>query len=385
MSAVQFSTKRRFINGQNDWHYQDTKAPVTTSADQYIYGVKQFADPVKALNDVMCSGFYYGDGSNLINLPGDPTKLPLAGGTMTGNLDMQDSNINLFQGQTQIQLASSILMSNSGPPFCDLFVDAVGGFGVTEYGGPPKNCTLNNATGLSVVNDTLQSSLIGSSLTMQDVTTGVNAVLNRDVLSFTNAAASNFALCRIGTDSGALNGMQARSNVYSGNESEVFLGFEFNVETGKLRIRQGMTKEEVVITADTFSMVNEDALKPYFFTNNNVFVKWDTGTSFRIDLNDQSVQKYHSFKVSGGNDFFLGPFNEYLDSNQNGGWSVILSNPENFDIIIFSSDLYFYSHATGIQVASIQLKKWATARVTLVPTNNTDYGGFGFAWAVSMY
>lgn len=95
MSAPQFSVKRRFINGENDWRYQQTKAPVTTSGDQYIYGVKQFAEPIKALSDVLCSGFYYGDGSQLTNVTAtDPSKLPLAGGTMTGPIH-SDSNLDL--------------------------------------------------------------------------------------------------------------------------------------------------------------------------------------------------------------------------------------------------------------------------------------------------
>jgi hypothetical protein len=94
MSAPQFSVKRRFINGANDWRYQNPKAPVTTTADQYIYDVKQFADPIKALSDVMCSGFYYGDGTHLTNVTGtDPTKLPLTGGTLTGSLTVDAPGI----------------------------------------------------------------------------------------------------------------------------------------------------------------------------------------------------------------------------------------------------------------------------------------------------
>lgn len=94
MSAPQLSTKRRFINGQNDWRYQETKAPVTTSDDQYIFGTKQFADNIKALSNVMCSGFYYGDGTHLSNVTGtDPTKLPLTGGTLTGSLTINAPGI----------------------------------------------------------------------------------------------------------------------------------------------------------------------------------------------------------------------------------------------------------------------------------------------------
>lgn len=108
MSAPQFSVKRRFINGENDWRYQQTKAPVNTSGDQYIYGVKQFAEPIKALNDVLCSGFYYGDGSHLTNVTGtDPTKLPLAGGEMSGPITSA-SNLDLVApGNINIQSTSS--------------------------------------------------------------------------------------------------------------------------------------------------------------------------------------------------------------------------------------------------------------------------------------
>jgi hypothetical protein len=94
MSASQFSVKRRFISGENDWRYQSTKAPVTTSENQFIYGVKQFADPIKALGNVLCSGSYYGDGSHLTNVTGnDPTKLPLTGGTLTGSLTVNAPGI----------------------------------------------------------------------------------------------------------------------------------------------------------------------------------------------------------------------------------------------------------------------------------------------------
>lgn len=94
MSASQFSVKRRFISGENDWRYQSTKAPVTTSENQFIYGVKQFADPIKALGNILCSGSYYGDGSHLTGVTGsDPTKLPLTGGTLTGSLTVDAPGI----------------------------------------------------------------------------------------------------------------------------------------------------------------------------------------------------------------------------------------------------------------------------------------------------
>lgn len=90
MSAPQFSVKRRFINGENDWHYQKTKAAVTTSDDQYIYGTKMFADDVKALNNIYCSGSYYGDGSHLTGISGGSSTLQevLTNGNTATGLDL---------------------------------------------------------------------------------------------------------------------------------------------------------------------------------------------------------------------------------------------------------------------------------------------------------
>lgn len=79
--------KRSSTNGISDIAYSDEKAPVYTSTNQFVQGTKTFNDPQKFLSNVLCSGSYYGDGSHLTNI-NDSSKLPLAGGTMTGNIVM---------------------------------------------------------------------------------------------------------------------------------------------------------------------------------------------------------------------------------------------------------------------------------------------------------
>jgi hypothetical protein len=104
----QLNTKRRFIDGGNDWRYQTEKAPVNTSGSQFIEGEKLFNDPITFYNDVICNGKYQGDGSLLTNLTvNDTNKLPLAGGTMTGPIHFTDISIpdvssNVAASQFQI-------------------------------------------------------------------------------------------------------------------------------------------------------------------------------------------------------------------------------------------------------------------------------------------
>lgn len=119
------------------------------------------------------------------------------------------------------------------------------------------------------------------------------------------------------------------------------------------------------------------------FSNDHKFFKWDAGTSLRVNSNDTHVERDHAFKVSDdGTDFNFNAYTDYLDDSNKPGWTVILSNCHGSDIAVNSPDVEFYSHGTGPAGTSISLKKWATARFTLVPTNTFSYG---YAWAVSMY
>lgn len=85
--SSQLNVKRRFINGRDDWRYEKEKAPVNTEGDQFVLGQKSFYDPVRFYNNVICDGKYEGDGSLLTNVfSNDNTKVPLAGGVMSGTL-----------------------------------------------------------------------------------------------------------------------------------------------------------------------------------------------------------------------------------------------------------------------------------------------------------
>lgn len=96
--------KRSSINGISDIAYTIQKAPVNTSGDQFIQGVKTFSQSINAFGNILCSGKYYGDGTHLTNVTGiDPSKLPLAGGTITGTVNfVNGSDSNTITALNQI-------------------------------------------------------------------------------------------------------------------------------------------------------------------------------------------------------------------------------------------------------------------------------------------
>ena len=95
--TTQLTKNRKFVNGTSDLRgigKRDLETPLTIDGDQFVTGSKTFVAPTRFYSDVSSGGFYYGDGSKLVNLPiiNDPSKLPLAGGTMTGPIVMPTSN-----------------------------------------------------------------------------------------------------------------------------------------------------------------------------------------------------------------------------------------------------------------------------------------------------
>lgn len=120
----------------------------------------------------------------------------------------------------------------------------------------------------------------------------------------------------------------------------------------------------------------------YRIAMDGTFLKVETGMSLRYIDNDTHVLRDYSFQVSSlGAPFNFDPYTNYLDGTGNVGWSTILSNQDGGDISI-SADIDFYSHATGFCGTVFNLKKYATARFTLVTCTATSSG---YAWAVSMY
>jgi len=119
----------------------------------------------------------------------------------------------------------------------------------------------------------------------------------------------------------------------------------------------------------------------YRITMDTTFLKLDTGLSYRVADADTHVRKDYSFQVSNGFSFNFDPYTNYMDENGNTGWSTVLSNQNSSDITV-NADIDFYSHGAGYSGTSMNLKKFATARFTLVPNSFTSSG---YAWAVSMY
>lgn len=89
--TTQLTKNRKFVNGTSDLRgigKRDLETPLTIDGDQFVTGSKTFVAPTRFYSDVSAGGFYYGDGSKLVNLPVqmDDTKLPLAGGVLSGPL-----------------------------------------------------------------------------------------------------------------------------------------------------------------------------------------------------------------------------------------------------------------------------------------------------------
>lgn len=126
-----------------------------------------------------------------------------------------------------------------------------------------------------------------------------------------------------------------------------------------------------------------DSTIDFTFQNDNRFMKWDCGTSFRVNVDDHHVRVDDSFKCSrNGMSFDFEVYTNYLDDQGNAGWSVQLSNQDGGDINVNNPDIKFYYHPSGYVTGTMLLKKYATARFTLVPAPNESPP---FAWAVSMY
>lgn len=140
------------------------------------------------------------------------------------------------------------------------------------------------------------------------------------------------------------------------------------------------------LTATSLQFSDSSNTGNFMFQTNDNFFKWDAGVSFRTDIDDHHVNKDMSFKVvNGGGQVDFQNYEVYLDENGLAGWSVIISEGSGTEATIKNPDgLWFYG--LGIpgytQQSSFALKKWATARITLVPSTTFPPG---FAWAVSVY
>lgn len=234
-------------------------------------------------------------------------------------------------------------------------------------------------TGIPTQNTILDS----NSILIEDTSGAPESVaLDTTDLYFVNASAQNGAECMLGTITATHRcGLEVHSNT-QGSLCSAMVGFEDstpNYPTIAL-VNQG-DNSALSIQLSTF-FVASSTLASFNFEFPHKFFKWNAGASFQIDINDTHVEPGMAFKVSEGNPFNLTTYSDYLDATGQPGWSILLSNASAGDIDVTSPDCQFYSHPSGWVGSPFALRKFATARFTLVPTTTTSPG---YAWAVSMY
>ena len=483
--------KRSSVNGISDIAYKDEKAPIYTSTDQFVQGTKTFSSPAKFLNNVLCSGSYYGDGSHLTNVTGvDPSKLPLTGGTLTGPLLLPSPNQSIEISEIGIRtsslngeskLNSDVLYVHPGQGVRAQLASTSLDFnndGNGKYVSIGTNTMIGNVDGLLVVNgNTGASAVVGletasapivrladsasgtetvallthqqlqiqnttdthiSTITKDSATfeasDGLVSHLSRERLEINDGSSQYYTVsksqsrfddgpnsntqtattitllqpvaslsCDItgehvqvssATYTAALTadiGLQWSNNVWGGSTTYAQTGLTLNgADYNTNHTISGMSMErpstgQLTYVLDSGLSIANSQIK-YKFQNDHQFMKWDCGTSFRITPDaggTMNVEKDDAFKVSeNGNRFEFYSYDQYLDDNNNAGWSVLLSNLSGGDIDVNSPDCQFYAHSVGITGNPFPLKKHATARFTLVPSSSLSPG---YAWAVSMY
>lgn len=378
--------KRSSINGISDIAYSDEKAPVYTSTNQFVQGTKTFNAPINALNNVLCSGFYYGDGSHLTNLPivNDPTKLSLTGGTMTGPIVMSMSPVAWVINT----------LTNDHVEIWAGF-DQIASIGFTPSTTTDPKVYLQNGVNTMILSAT-NFDMTGPGTGQQSLTSG-GSVLNDYVSSRTvnntygsteyyDPAIHSGTYCRAGS---SLSTNWSGVDVRTGGSGEYSASVGFYSSFGQVPTVQLTTpNDSATLTSGTLLASNPAQLSTFTFAAPDMFFKWGAGTSFKIDIDDHHVSRDMAFKVINGPhgtaDFQN--YDYYLEQpNLTAGWSIIISEGGGSDATITNPDgLWFYGHGLPgyTQQSSFQLRKWATARITLVPS--TVFAP-GYAWAVSMY
>jgi hypothetical protein len=335
--TYQLAFKRKFVNGASDFQgigVREKESPLTVDGDQFVVGSKSFVASTRFYSDLSVGGKYYGDGSQLTNLPVqyDATKVPLAGGTMTGNLNMSDG--------TQIILTNSSASTTVIQPLAvDLTVD--GGDQTTQ--------------------------------------------LRIDYLRFTDGTVLDATICQVGpvVDSNYA-GLLVQTGGNIGQPCHVLAGFEGSAgQEPKLQLRNAAAGALVEVRHDEFRVQSD--LLSYRFINDTKVMKWDAGTSYRIRPdNGSKINMDDAIVVSNFNPINFLDYNLYLDSNGQGGFMVYICNPGNLpDPFITSPDIYFVGGQIGGATNGFTLPKWTSARFILTPTDPSAGYPYDFIWMVS--
>lgn len=221
-------------------------------------------------------------------------------------------------------------------------------------------------------------------LCMNPLQNGVSGVLGADILQLDNNGETlilnSNEIAYTPSGGGTLNAPWADliNAVYPNLQYVLLNG---NTSNDEIQLNYILTNTITTYSGTSLVFDPQGGIYNYRIAMDTTFLKLDTGISLRVTNTDTHVLKDYSFQASNGFSFNFDPYTNYLDENGNAGWSTILSNQDSSDITV-NADIDFYSHAVGYTGTTMNLKKFATARFTLVPNSSTSSG---YAWAVSMY
>jgi hypothetical protein len=322
--TYQLAFKRKFVNGSSDFQGIGVRvrdSSLTVDADQFVVGSKSFVAPTRFYSDVSAGGKYYGDGSELTNLPivDDPSKLPLAGGTMTGALIMQDANITAING----------------------------------------------------------------GLLIQDTFNPRDADINITRTRFSNATLYDTAICEVGSDISGFAGLYVEAGSAVGNTHTAFLGFSGSATAPNLRLNNpqlgdAVTLDITQINVETGSSTFRVKGNTFIKWDTGFAIKIREHDGQKVNRDDGAI-----VTPQGISNYDLFNYDYYLDTNGTGGFTFIIINPGGVpDPTITCPDILMVTKDYGPQ-SSFNLPKWTTARFILTPTDpNIGYPN-NFVWMVS--
>jgi hypothetical protein len=380
--------KRSSVNGISDIAYSDEKAPVYTSTNQFVQGTKTFNAPINALSNVLCSGFYYGDGSHLTNLPiiNDPSKLPLAGGTMTGPIVM---SLNPAPVVVNTLTHEHVEITDA--------IDQVVAIGFVPGTITDPKVYLQNGVNtniISALNIDITTPGVGNNYL---TTTGgslfdsVGSCISTNTVDRTeyfNPSVHSGTYCRAGS---TLSTNWSGLDVRTGSSSEYSASLGFSSSFGQNPIVQLTTPtDNTELGASALIYTNLNPIGPYQenfkLKADDNFFKFDCGSSYRIREHDGiKVKKDDAIIVtpSSYSNYDFAVYDSYLDSNGLGGFSVIIIHPGSVtDPTINTPDLVFVGSQIGV-TTNFTLPKWTIARFILTPTDPAIGYPNNFVWMVS--
>lgn len=350
--TTQLTKNRKFVNGTSDLRgigKRDLETPLTIDGDQFVTGSKTFVAPTRFYSDISSGGFYYGDGSKLVNLPiiNDPSKLPLAGGTMTGpivmSLDPAPVLVNTLTNE-HVEIIAA--------------VDQIAAIGFNPSTTTDPKVYLQN--GLNTMMMSATNSEYFDPSTHSSTYTRVGSTL-----------ATNWS----GVD------------IRTGGSSEYSASVGYYSSFGQNPIVNLSTPTNMAeLSSDSLICTNVSAPGNFKFQADTNFFKFDCGSSYRIREHDgQKVNKDDAIIVTPSyiSNYDFKSYVEYLDSNGLGGFSVIIIHPGSVtDPTINTPDLVFVGSQIGV-TTNFTLPKWSIARFILTPTDPAIGYPNHFVWMVS--